>query len=191
MLSGYFSINGDTPLPTFPLESLNAHLMPNEKGLLVVDTDLPQYGFDIPSRDKRVLHFGSYSDSVKTIDSAFPGMSYADKLFHLGLCKDTGVIVNITEHGSFAVLGSFYAWGLCEVKSKSVYYLFSTDPDRVKAILEIDPLKYFVYRFPTSPVVFFQAQGIRAKWWRWVTNHKCLLHAFNALEHKLYGLSKT
>lgn len=192
MLSGYFAINRDVPLPTFDAENtLSVNLMPKDKGLLVVDTDLPQYGFSIPSRDKNVLLFGPYNDSIQTIDSAIPSATtYAQKLEALNFGNEVSTIINITEHGSFAVMGSLCAWGLCEVATGTVYFLFSTDPNRVTEILKLNPLKYFVYRFPRAPIVFFQAQGVRAKWWRWISTHKCLLHAFNALEHKLYGISK-
>lgn len=191
MLRGYFTLTGQAALSTFDNAPYFDNLIQaKQKGELYLDTDLAAHGFDIPARDKQVLLFGEYIDEMSTIDSMYPELSYQQKLVQLGLGVEPGFILNRTNHGSIAILGCKYHYGLLDLKARSAYYLFSTEEDTLEKCLAAEPLRYLIYRFPSSPVVFIQAEGVCSKWWRWMKTHQSPLHAFNALEHKLHGPPK-
>ena len=187
MITGCFTLAGTAEIPTF---ALIGHLINGVKGGYSLETDLDSHYFPVPSRDKEVLLYGDYHAALGKLDSSYAGLSYQDKLLQEGFGTTPGVIINKTTHGSLAVLGSVPAYGLYDTKSGSAFYFFTTDPARFNAILENNPLRYLIYRFPTAPVVFIQAEGVCSKWWRWMQTSRSVLHAFNALEHKLYGLQK-
>lgn len=193
MLTGYFTLTGSARLATFDNPDYEEALVANtEKGNLVLNTDLTAHGFDIPSRDKQVLLFGEYNDDLAGIDSMFPGCSYQEKLERIGLGKSLGFILNKTAHGSIAILGCQFHYGLHDTRTNSSFYLFTDDQNRLAQVLAAAPLRYLIYRFPENPpVVFVQAEGVCSKWWRWTKSHQSTLHSFNALEQKLYGLPKT
>jgi len=192
MLTGYFTLTGNASLATFETPDYSETLVANStKGALALSTDLTAHGFAIPSRDKQVLLFGEYNDDLAEIDSMFPGCSYQEKLERLGLGKSLGFILNKTEHGSVAILGCPFHYGLHDTRTNSSFYMFTDDPNRLAEVLRAAPLRYLIYRFPENPpVIFIQAEGVCSKWWRWTKSHQSTLHSFNALEHKLYGLQK-
>jgi hypothetical protein len=191
MLRGYFTLTGTPSLSTFDSAPYyDTLIQTKQKGELFLDTDLATHGFDIPSRDKQVLMFGDYCDEMSTVDSMFPELPYQQKLIQLGLGQNPGFILNRTSHGSIAILGCAFHYGLFDLKTQSAYYLFSTESSTLENCLAAEPLRYLLYRFPRSPVVFIQAEGVCSKWWRWMKTHQSPLHAFNALEHKLHGPPK-
>jgi hypothetical protein len=194
MLNGYFCLDKGEPL--FECEpGVQGYSLPIKEAChFGLSTALESYGFSIPSRDKYVLSFGVYCEALPTLDS-FQGeneqLTYAQKLERLGLGKELGVIINKTEHGSLAVLGCPYHYGLYDTKQKSAYYMFTDDARSLERLLVLNPLRYLVYRFPqNTAIVFLQAEGLYNKWHRWMRNSNSPLHAFNALEHKLHGPTK-
>ncbi len=195
--SGYFTLGSPAaapPLPTFNHECSGNLIGARSRGQWCLETDMLKPGpLQIPSRDKTVHVWGSqeFADSIRNIDSELPGHAYADKL--RVLTRGSGLIVNSTRdtHGSLAlvILEPLYVYGLYDVRLQAAFLMWSTDPDRFREILNSDPLRFSLYRFPvtTSNHLFIQGEAICSKWSRWLRKSNSTLYAFNALEHRLYG----
>lgn len=190
MLSGSFALGGGDTMPLFePQDNL---VGARDKGHLTLSTDIQSVDLSIPSRDKTVQIYSNHnnlSTFIETIDSNFSGLNYQSKLGQFGFEPDQyGLVVNKGSHGSFALFGpSISVVGLHDTELKNSYITWSSDDSIIKLIRKY-PLRFLVYRFPpiTDPI-FVQAEAVCSKWWRWIRTHHSHLHAFNALEHKLFG----
>ena len=202
-LSGYFVLGGHNPPPvlkTFDLEHAGNLIGSRDRGHWQLETTLLKLNsLSIPSRDKTVHLWGSSSDLssyVQDIDSKMPGSSYLSKLDALIPKHVSGVIVNSARdtHGSLALMvrgQPLHMYGLYDINLKSSYLLWSTGIERIQLLLNSDPLRFNIYRFPVSSdlCIFIQAEAVCSKWFRWIKTSQSILHAFNALEHRLYGSS--
>lgn len=196
-MRGYFVLGsrmGIPPdLPTFeePTHSGN-HTKAKGRGKFVICTDLPQDVINLPSRDKQILLWSTapeaFRDRIKVIETTF-GTNYRSKI--LAMLDDlpadfVGIVnnMNVSTHGSLAIVGeSISYYGLFDTQSDSAYLMWGSDAD-LRGIQIHSPLRYLVYRFPKTQVVFLVGESVCAKWWRWFSNFNTL-HAFNALEMRL------
>lgn len=202
MIAGYFTIGGGSPieLPTFESSLHKGNLVGSrDKGHWCLETDWDTAQLDIPSRDKSVhlwadKNLSGLEQKLAHIDSDQTGMSYLQKLqssfpnsefsaFILNVNKDT--------HGSLALMANtpIFVHGLHDTQLKCSYLVWSDSLDRLNSIRSRDPLRFLLYRFPdlNNQIIFIQAEAVCSKWWRWMKSHQSQLHAFNALEYKLYG----
>lgn len=174
MLKGYVTLSG------------TRHLFPTEQSLtpLYVTSTMPSRILNIPSRDKEVIFCGYQdSDALRTLDSS-EGANYRVKLVNSGIdLTKSSLIINKSEHNSIAAIGCV-AYGVHDLKTQANFYAFSNQDLKEELRLR-EPLRYLFYRFPKG-TAFIQIDAVLAKWRRWEKNHG-VLHAFNALEHKLYG----
>lgn len=150
---------------------------------------------NIPTRDKQVVLWSSseneaqkFYNLVSVLDSE-EGVNYRDKLISLKSNFDDsflGVInnVSISTHGSLALVGDFFYYGLHDVSSGTSYVMWTLDSEDLIQLQRQYPLRYLVFRFPPMPVAFLPGEILCGKWWRW-TKSSSLLHAFNALEMRL------
>jgi hypothetical protein len=191
MTRGYFILGGgNIPLPTFSSPLLNTVGSTKDKGGFSLETDLTNFSLEIPSRDKHVSIWSETDavvDSIATIDSFLGSADYQSKLTALNL-RQTCIILNIAQHSSVAIVGDFFCYGLYDSKLRTAYYLFTDDANDLSRVLSQDPMRYLIYRFPLlQGACFIQSEAVCSKWWRWMKTHQSVLHAFNALEHKLHG----
>lgn len=201
--SGYFVLGGGRgvlPLPTFTdVGEIGNLIGSRDRGHYALDTTLfkaePVF---IPTRDKTVRFWANadyhaqMKSTLSVLDSDMIGHNYVEKL-RLANTAPELIIVNTTQdtHGSLALAFSrpLYVHGLMDTMLGNAYILWSTDPIRVSKVLGAHPLRFLVYRFPVTNQVclFFQAEAICSKWFRWIKTSGSALQAFNALEHRLYG----
>lgn len=203
--SGYFVLGcspGVRPsgrlLPTFTPDTVHSPLMmARNRGLWFLDSSLPRGEvINLPSRDKQVTvwteYYAEFRDVLGRIDSELPDLNYADKLANLIHGMD-GIVVNNARdtHGSMAIVfhSPLLVYGLHDAEEATSYLFWTTDPTRLSRMLQLRPLKYAVFRFPTrdTTILFLQAEAICFKWQRWLRSNPSVLQAFNALEHRFYG----
>lgn len=189
MFRGYFILVGNNPLPTFSVEVIGTVGSTRDKGGFCLESTLVPQTLSIPSRDKQVILWTSKDiiSRIATIDSFMGSADYQSKLEAMQLAVQ-GVILNKGQHSSVALLGNFFCYGLFDTQLRSAYYFFTDDDSDLSRVLGSDPLRYLVYRFPLlKTACFIQSEAVCSKWWRWMKTHNSVLHAFNALEHKLHG----
>jgi hypothetical protein len=190
MIRGYFILGGGSvPLPTFTGELVNTVGSTKDKGGFCLESDLPMQLMNIPSRDKQVMLWTSDDilSRIATIDSFMGSTDYQTKLEAMNLGVQ-GVILNKGQHSSIALLGDLLCYGLYDTRLHIAYYFFTDSKADLSRVLSADPLRYLIYRFPAlETACFIQSEAVCSKWWRWMKTHQSVLHAFNALEHKLHG----
>ena len=205
MLNGYFMLGGpanvSAPLPLFEEHYSGNHIGARARGDWVIDTDLDHAELIIPARDKRVELLASdlldFSEEIGGIDSSYSDMTYRDKLLIIQqrlVPSFVGIVnnINVDTHGSLAVIFNevpVYFTGLHDTQRNISYLLWSDDKSFVSRVLSADPLRYLIYRMPerTNFSIFLQSEAVCSKWWRWIKTHNSVLHAFNALERRMFG----
>ena len=203
MFQGYFILGGSNPdeLPLFKKMYFGNHIGLRNRGTWVFDTDLREETINIPTRDKQVQLFfnddgGKFNTGMTLIDSSADLPNYRAKLMRLqNTLSDSflGAINNISTstHGSLALVTNqipIYVYGLYDTQLGGSYLVWADSPQVVTDILCVQPLRYLIYRFPLleSSVLFLPSEAICSKWWRWFKTHRSVLHAFNALERRLF-----
>ena len=207
-LNGYFVLGGPStdliPLPNFFNHYHGNHIGARSRGSWVIDTNFISHTINLPSRDKQVQVLVSekrfealFVELLSSIDSNYVNQNYRTKLTNIQTELDSefiGIVNNnnIDSHGSMGIVTNtnpFYMTGLHDTRFGSSYVLWSTDENFVHKILQSDPLRYLIYRFPTlvNSSLFFQSEAVCSKWYRWLKTHDSVLHAFNALERRLFG----
>jgi hypothetical protein len=156
-----------------------------------------------PWQDRDKVRRARFADAIAQIDSSYEGLNYRAKLNtvletvngnRMFGASFLGAVLNlsVSTHASIALLSSvtpIYVWGLHDQQLESSYLVWSTDERHLLEMLAAEPLRFLVYRFPIlkDASMFIQLETVCAKWYRWNQNHKSVLHAFNALEWRLYG----
>lgn len=202
ILSGYLALGGGHEViwPQFK-DYLGEGVGPR-RGRWALNTDLKTNTLSIPSRAKQVQLFystdpGTFASLMSTIDSD-QGPNYKTKLRTVleNLSPDfTGLVNNISmsTHRSLAILTRetrIHFYGLFDTKLKGSYLVWSSDPKEIQPLIDEEPLRYNLYRFPIleHDVVFVPQERLCALWWTWIKRSDySALQPFNALERRLFG----
>lgn len=198
ILKGYFLLSG-SPDPSLLDDSwiTGNHLRSQNRGAFGIHTDWTTSILNIPARDKQVTLWAAsdeieeFAIKMEFIDSS-DGHNYKSKLLAM---QDTlhfnfrGMVnnVNVSTHGSLALIGDFNYVGVVDQHTQSVYIAWSDTPFQATGYFGSDcddANRYLVYRLPKMPVVFLPSENICAKWYKWQGSRNMLL-AFNALERRL------
>lgn len=201
-ISGYMALGGG---PEFVFDTFNSYEgegVGPQRGRWKMNTDLKSTTLSIPSRDKQVQLFYSadvatFGANMATIDSA-DGKNYKDKLRQVlnQLSPEfVGAVnnVNMAAHRSLAILTrqpEVHFYGLYDVQQRGAYLFWTTDPLIVQQVMDQNPLRFLLYRFPVlvEDVVFLPQERICALWWTWIKRSEfSALQPFNALERRLFG----
>lgn len=203
-LNGYFilgSVQASSNLPLFSKACSGSHVGSKSRGIWVVDSSFDSQIVNLPARDKQVQLWSNtgifeFANLISSLDSSYLGLSYKEKLNGVRSNLTTefqGTVNNINSstHGSLALLcnlNPIYLYGLHDTQLDSSYLMWSTNQDFVYSLMEAQPLRYLLYRFPVleNNAIFIQSEAICSKWWGWLKTHKSHLHAFNALEKRLF-----
>jgi hypothetical protein len=164
------------------------------RGQWMLTHDARSQLLSIPSRDKQVQLIGDLiyeAGAIASIDSE-EGPNYRTKLLPLVDVEHDfcGALVNrsTSTHSSFAILTNqqLWLWGLHDQYIHHSYLLWSSEPETLHRIVQAQPLRHLIYRFPEPRCLFLPVESICAKWWRWQQGQNDLM-AFNALERRLFG----
>lgn len=198
-MNGYFVLGGGSgvlELPGFSRHYTGNLVGSRDKGQWVLDTGITPTIINIPARDKHVqvwCDHPPFEEALSLLDSNGTG-PYASKLAAIPIPTGSvavAVNVNVSTHGSLGMRFEtpLYVYGLSDTQMKTSYLVWSTDESHINTILNTMPLRFLLYRFPVaeSGSIFIQGEAVCSKWWRWLKNHTQLLHAFNALEQRMYG----
>lgn len=201
MISGYLCLGGGQEELFAAYTQYNGEPVGPHRGRWAMNTDLASTILSIPARDKQVqlLYRNSiekFSAGVACIDNEDSDLPYRKKLQRLLITLDSnflGVVNNktLSSHRSLALLTNsspLTVVGLHDTQLRSAYVFWSSDPQDVQNILNEYPMRFLIYRFPSLvfDVLFFPVESICSRWYRWSNKHD-VLHAFNALERRLFG----
>jgi hypothetical protein len=202
MIAGSLSLGGkqtpiQLPVTTQATNQISGRLA-HTRGHWLLASDRPYETISIPSRDKQVELFGDLTvlrAHIETLDST-EGPNYLSKLTELMESHTTdgflGALVNVntSTHSSMAFVARrpIHFYGLYDTQLDHAYIVWSTDPTVLQQVVQPNPLRFLVYRFPVlhNSCMFLAFEAVCAKWWRWTRNGVDLL-AFNALERRLFG----
>lgn len=202
MILGYLCLGGGQELEFWPDCRLVGQPIGPHRGRWKLEHTFQSTTLSIPSRDKQVQLLFScdlsiFAPKIATIDSS-EGRNYRTKL--RVLLPDlgpgfVGVVNNLSadNHHSLAILTKttpVHVYGLYDTNLKSTYLFWSDDPSRIEAVLQVYPLRFLLYRFPTlvNDVLFLPIERLCSQWWGWMrTSESGPLLPFNALERRLFG----
>ena len=202
MISGYMALGGGHEFVFSHFTQHHGDGVGPSRGRWAMDTELGSTTLSIPSRDKQVQLFystdpGTFASLMSTIDSE-EGKNYRTKLKAVlaELSPDfLGAVNNVstTTHRSLAILTNVtpvHFYGLFDLKLKGAYLTWSDDPLILQRLLQDEPLRFLLYRFPVlqHDAVFLPQERICALWWTWIKRSEfSALQPFNALERRLFG----
>lgn len=196
---GYFVLAGTPHQELIDDEwLLGNHTRNNLRGAFGIHTEWSTRTLNIPSRDKQVMlwadenQLDTFASAMEFIDS-HEGPNYRAKLRVLLDSMPTGfrgVInnLNVSTHGSIALLGDFHYLGVFDQQQKTAYLIWDATPFDNQGYFGADcedANRYLLYRFPLMPVVFLPSENICAKWRKWSGAPTGMLLCFNALERRL------
>lgn len=201
-MRGYYVLGGGSghiELPTFEKQYSGNLVGSRDKGNWVLDSRVSPLTVNLPARDKQVDVWATSNQeafriAVANLDASYGDAPYADKLHRIpvdGAFAGAVINTNVSTHGSLGIKvvdSALFVYGLTDTQLKTSYLVWSSVDD-IHRILSCMPLRFLLYRFPVmhTGAVFIQGEAICSKWWRWLKTHQQTLHAFNALEMKLYG----
>jgi len=201
-ISGYMALGGGPEFVFTGFDQYEGEGIGPQRGRWRMNADLKTTVLSIPSRDKQVQLFysssiESFAGSMASIDSE-QGKNYREKLRSVLECLDSGFVgavnnISLAAHRSLAILTNqcpVHFYGLYDVQQRGAYLFWTTEPLVVQRVMDQNPLRFLLYRFPVlfEDVVFLPQERICALWWTWIKRSEfSALQPFNALERRLFG----
>lgn len=180
-------LSGDNPELPFK-EDAHTFARRGQTALLVTETE--RHLVLVPSREKCTVVFGPrVTDLAKSVEATDNSRGiYREVLTGLKLQYPTYVLDTTSTHSPHrcvSISADVEVLGLVDTKVKATY-LVVADTNTLQEILDKEPLRYYVYRFPkpTQPLML-HTEILCSKWHRWRKDMD-VLGAFNALERRLY-----
>jgi len=197
-MRGFFSLSGKArmPLPTF------THFADWGRGICGIDVEgWASRKLSIPTRNKQVLlltengaDLGNFTDFMATVDAS-EGANYQEKLRAFLEGCDAGfrglvVNLNTSNYVSLALVAAseVFVLGVQDQHTETCYVVWATEESDLQALLDTDPLRFLIYRFPKleNDALFFSIETLVYKWHKWGQTHASTLLGFNALERRLF-----
>jgi len=201
---GYMSLGGGPELDFGIGHTHEGQPVGPHRGRWRMATDLKDTTLSIPSRDKQLQVFYSrgiehLAPRLAQLDSE-DGPNYKAKLQSVlnGTYELQSVVgavntISTSSHHTLTLFSNDMDWplhiiGLFDVQHKTTYLFWSTNPSLIMSVLDVHPLRFLIYRFPTAGLVFLRTEVLCSQWRSWMRKSEfSALLPFNALERRLFN----